>query len=123
MQLQLELILNKIIPQYNLKDLVDEQGWMYVKIQMGMYGLPQAGILANKVLEQQINAMGYYNCQHTLGLWHHMWRDIIFYFVVDNFVIKSKSCDHILHLKTTLEEHYTVTIDWDSSLFCGIDID
>jgi hypothetical protein len=51
MQLQLELFPGKIIHQYNLRDLVDEQGWVYIKIWMGMYGLPQAGILANKLLE------------------------------------------------------------------------
>jgi hypothetical protein len=40
MRLQLELISNKIINKYNLRDLVDNQGWVYVKIWMGMYGLP-----------------------------------------------------------------------------------
>jgi hypothetical protein len=86
-----------------------------------MYGLPQAGILTNKLLEQQLNAKGYYHCQHTLGLWPHVWHDISFCLVVDNFGIKSTSCNHVLNLKTTLE--YTVTMDWDHSLFCGINID
>jgi hypothetical protein len=67
-QLQLKLIPDEIIRQYNLRDLVDEQGWVYAKIRMSMYGLPQAGILANKLLEQQLNARGYYHCQHTPGL-------------------------------------------------------
>jgi hypothetical protein len=52
MQLRLELIPNKIIRQYNLRDLVDEQGWVYDVIRMGMYDLPQAGILPNKLLKQ-----------------------------------------------------------------------
>jgi hypothetical protein len=111
MQLWLELIPNKIIRQYNLRDLVDEQGLVYVVIQMGMYSLPQAGILSNKLLEQQLNVKGYYHCQHTPGLWHHVWQDISFCLVVDNFGIKSTSCDHVLHLKTTLEEQYTITMD------------
>jgi hypothetical protein len=51
MQLQLELIPNKIIRLYNLRDLVYEQGWVYVKIRMGMYDLPQTGILTNKLLK------------------------------------------------------------------------
>jgi hypothetical protein len=88
-----------------------------------MYGLPQAGILANKLLEQRLNTKGYYHCQHTPGLWHHVWRDISFCLVVDNFGIKSTSLDRVLHLRTTLEEHYTVTMDWDGSFFCGINID
>jgi hypothetical protein len=88
-----------------------------------MYGLPPAGILANKLLEQRLNAKGYYHCQHTPGLWRHMWRDISFCLVVDNFGIKTTSHDHVFSLKTTLEEHYTVTMDWDGSLFCSINID
>ncbi len=123
MRLRLELIPDEIICQYNLRELVDEQGWVYVEIQMGMYCLFQAGILANKLLKQRLNAKGYYHCQHTPGLWRHVWRDISFCLVVDNFGIKSTSCYHILHLKTTLEEHYTVTMDWDSSLFCSVNID
>jgi hypothetical protein len=87
-----------------------------------MYGLPQASILANKLLKQQLIAKGYYHCQHTPRLWHHVWQGISFYLMVDNFGIKSTSCYHVLHLKTTLEEHYTVTMDWDGSLFCGINI-
>jgi hypothetical protein len=123
MQLRLEVIPNKIIRQYNLRDLVDEQGWVYVEIQMGMYDLPQAGILANKLLKQWLKVKGYYYCQHTPGLWHHVWLNISFCFVVQNFGIKSTSPDHVLHLKTTLEEHYTITMDWEDSLFCGINID
>jgi hypothetical protein len=121
--LWIELIPQKIIHQYNLRDLVNEEGWAYVKIQMGIYGLPQAGIIANNLLEQQLNAKGYYHCQHTPGLWRQVLRDISFCLVVDDFGIKSTSRDHILHLKTTLEGHYIITMDWDSSLFCGINID
>jgi hypothetical protein len=90
---------------------------------MGIYSLPQDGIFANKLLEQQLNTKGYYDCQHTPGLWRHVWQDISFCLVVDDFGIKATSFDHILHLKTTLEEHYTITMDWDGSLFCGINID
>jgi hypothetical protein len=122
-KLRLELIPDEIIRQYNLKDLVNEQGWVYIEIRMGMYSLLQAGILANKLLKQRLNSKGYYNCQHTPGLWRHVWRDISFCLIVDNFGIKSTSCNHVLHLKTTLEEHYTITMDWDGSLFCGINTD
>ncbi len=88
-----------------------------------MYGLPQASILANKLLEQHLNAKGYYHCQHTPGLWRHVWRDIIFCLVADDFGIKTTLGKHVLHLKTALKEHYTITMDWDGSLFCGINID
>ncbi len=123
MRLRLDLIPNEIVQRYNLLELVDNQGWIYVKIRMGMYGLPQAGILANKLLKQRLNARGYYHCQHTPGLWCHVWRNIIFCLVFDDFGIKTTSCDHIIHLKESLKKHYTVAIDWDGSLFCSINID
>jgi hypothetical protein len=36
---------------------------------------------------------------------------------------KTTSRDHVIHLKESLVKHYTVAIDWDGSLFCGINID
>jgi hypothetical protein len=123
MRLRLDLIPDEIIQHYNLHDFVDDQGWVYVEIWMGMYGLSQAGILANKLLEQRLNTKGYYHCQHTPGLWRHVWRDITFCLVVDDFGIKSTSRNHVIHLKECLEEHYKVAVDWDGSLFCGINID
>ena len=43
----------KIIPQettdtYDLKALVEYQGWIYMRIEKGMYILKQAGIIANQ---------------------------------------------------------------------------
>ncbi len=52
MRLRLEIIPEKIIVKYNLRDLVDADGWVYVEIRKGMYGLPQAGIIANQLLEK-----------------------------------------------------------------------
>jgi hypothetical protein len=122
MRLRLELIPDKIITKYNLCDIVDEQGWVYVEIQMGMYGLPQAGILANKLLQKCLNPKGYYQCQHTPGLWQHVWCDIMFCLVVDNFGIKTTSLEHVTHLKNSLKKHYTVAMDWDGLLSCSVNI-
>ena len=36
----------------------------------------------------------------------------MFCLVVDNFGVKTTSFDHISYLKSTLKEHYTVTMDW-----------
>ncbi len=85
-----------------------------------MYGLPQAGIMANKLLEQQLSARGYYQCQHTLGLWRHMWWAITFCLVVDDFGIKVTDMAGFHHLKTLLKEYYEVAIDWMGLLFCGM---
>ncbi len=85
-----------------------------------MYELPQAGILANKLLEKRLAIRGYYQCQHTPGLWRHMWHDIIFYHVVDDFGIKMTSMANMKYLVSSLQEHYSVAVNWTGSLFCGV---
>ena len=113
----MDLIPDEIIDKYHLRNLVNVQGWVYVEIRMGMYGLPQAGILANKLLEKHLSTKGYYQCQHTPGLWRHVWRDIMFCLVIDDFGIKTTSINHITQLKQALKEHYSVTMDWNGLLF------
>ena len=44
MRLHLDIIMEDIIEAYNLR-VLDMNGWVYIEIQKGMYGLPQAGIL------------------------------------------------------------------------------
>jgi hypothetical protein len=60
MRLRLDIIPEEIIIKYNLRDLVDKDGWVYIKIRKGMYGLPQAGIIANQLLEKRLSEKGYY---------------------------------------------------------------
>ncbi len=52
-----------------------------------------------------------------------MWHNIVFCLVVDNFEVKTTLIDHIMHLKNSLEEHYSVIMDWKSLLFCGVNLD
>jgi hypothetical protein len=37
---------DEIIKEYNLREMVDDDGYLYVEVRKGMYGLPQAGLLA-----------------------------------------------------------------------------
>lgn len=59
-------------------------GYVYVRIDKGMYGLPQAGILANDLLAERLAKHGYYQCRHTPGLWRHVNKPIKFCLVVDD---------------------------------------
>jgi hypothetical protein len=63
---------------------------------------------------------GYYQCQHTPGLWHHVWQNITFCLVVNDFGIKITNMHDMDYLINALKEHYTVAIDMTGSLFCGI---
>ena len=84
---------------------------MYLKIVKGMYGLPQAGKIANDLLVKRLRRFGYYPTQFTPGLWTHVWRPIKFTLVVDDFGVKFERLEHANHLKKTLEHWYGITVD------------
>jgi hypothetical protein len=70
-RIRIEDIPEEIIVKYKLHDKVSSDGHVYVEIQKGMYGLPQAGILAQKLLEKQMNEHGYSQSKAVPGLWTH----------------------------------------------------
>ncbi len=119
MRFRLKYIPMEIRIQYNL-DAIAVDGWVYVEIRKGMYGLPQAGILANQLLKKRLARHGYSECTHTPGLWTHTWRPITFVLVVDDFGVKYTGREHALHLAAALKENYDITTDWSGSLFLGI---
>jgi hypothetical protein len=83
---------------YKLHDLTDANGFVSIKIQKGMYGLPQAGILAQELLKQHLNKHGYRQSPITPGLWQHDFCPTSFTLCVDNFGIKYVGRAHVEHL-------------------------
>jgi hypothetical protein len=88
MQLQIADMPEDIIAHYKLTDIVTHNGYIYCKIQKGMYGLPQARIIAQQLLKKRLKAHGY--CQSTItpGLWKHDTCPISFSLVVNDFGVK-----------------------------------
>ena len=82
-----------------------------------MYGLPQAGMLANKLLKKRLAPLGYYKVPHTPGLWRHQFRPVMFTLVVDDLGVKYVGREHAEHLMNAIEENYTVTKDWAGSMY------
>ena len=119
MRIPLDLIPEEVINEYNLRDIANK-GNIYMEIQQGMYGLKQAGILANKLLAKRLAKAGYTQTTHTPGLWKHAWRPITFTLVVDDFGVKYVGKEHAEHLMAALREDYEISHDWSGSLYCGI---
>ncbi|KAL7481408.1 hypothetical protein ACHAW6_007088, partial [Cyclotella cf. meneghiniana] len=88
-----------------------------------MYDLPQAGVLANVLLEKRLSAHGYHQSKLVPRLWTHDWRPIQFTLVIDDFGIKYVGKEYPQHLLTVLQEHYKVTTDWEGSRYIGITLD
>jgi hypothetical protein len=51
MRMKIKDLPAKIIELYKLNDKATSDGFIYIKIQKGMYGLPQAGLLAQELFK------------------------------------------------------------------------
>jgi hypothetical protein len=92
-----------------------------MEICHGMYGLPQAGILASKLLPQHLGGHGYFEVQHTPGRWKHISQPIWFDLCVDNFGDKHIGSENLKHLFSVLRtEMYEIVEDWTGNLYWGI---
>jgi hypothetical protein len=107
------------IEQYNLQNLALD-GWLYIKMRRVVWGLPQAGILANKQLHRKLALFGYHKSANTPGLWRHEFRPLTFTLVVDNFGIKFVNKADVDYLIASIKKTYTLTEDWTGGLYCGI---
>ena len=85
MQIPLDMIPEEIMVQYNLGPLI-HNGCVYVKIQKGMYGLHQAGRIANAQLQDVLALFGFHPVQIIPGFWRHNSQPVSFCLVVDNFL-------------------------------------
>lgn len=122
MRMPIDLIPDDFAAAYDLKAKA-KGGYVYMEIQKGMYGLPQAGILANKLLKERLGKFGYYELPHTPGLWTHTSRPITFTLVVDDFGIKYVGREHLDHLLNAIKKDYKVEVDETGGLYCGITLE
>ena len=73
-----------------------------------MWGLPQAGILANKCLQRKFAPFEYSECVNTPGLWRHETQPILFTLVVDDFGVKYVSKNDVNHLIKSIKWHISL---------------
>ena len=85
-----------------------------------MYGLPQADILANKLLKEYLLQHDHFEVPHTPRLFRHKTQHIWCTLVVNEFGTKYVGKEHAQHL--ILKEYCEVEEDWTGSLYCGITI-
>ena len=103
MKIPMSMLPDDIIGQYNLKD-IEVNGYVYVEIRKGMYGLPQAGRIASEALKPHLEKHGYYEAKHTHGLFKHKTRPVTFCLIVDDFGVKYIGEEHAKHLVSCLKE-------------------
>ncbi len=122
MRMPISLFPTDIINHYQLNNKVLKD-YVYMEIRKGMYGLPQAGIIANKLLKKCLATHGYFEQPHTPGLFSHEFRPIWFNLAVDDFGIKYISKDTLQHLYNSLRaEAYDIVKDRAGDLYCYINL-
>ena len=102
MKIPLSLFPTWIVEHYNLLDYATD-GMVHIEMRRAVWGLPQAGILANKKIRRKLAPHGYHEHANTPGLWYHETRPISFTLVVDDFGVKYVDKQDADHLE---EEHY-----------------
>jgi hypothetical protein len=121
-RLPIEVIPPISIIEHDLLPLV-HKGYVYAEIRRGMYGLPQAGRIANDQLTAFLAPKGYTPVPITPGLWCHDKSDLVFTLVVDDFGIKYTNPQDVHDLMTALKELYKVSEDWTGGRYCGLTLD
>ena len=79
---------------------------VWIMIVKGMYGLKQAGIIANQKLRAHLKLYGYKHVRHML--------------VVNGFLIQYMSLINASHLINVLKQKFNITIDWEANIYIGI---
>jgi hypothetical protein len=122
MVISLSSLPHETIDKYDLLNLAQDRK-VYIKIQKGMYGLPQAGIIASRLLQRNIAKDGYRPTQHTHGLWTHDTRPVSFSLVVDDFGVKYVGREKAEHLMACIKKDYSISSDWNGTAYCGLTLE
>jgi hypothetical protein len=108
--------------KYVTEGLVKD-GYVLAEITKGIYGLAQAGRLAQQRLVNHLAKHGYRPISKINPcMFKHEAKDVIFCLVVDDFGVKYQESEDANHLMNALKELYIVKEDWDGSAYVGFDI-
>jgi hypothetical protein len=122
LRMKLELFSQDVFNEHGLKNKADADSKVFCKVKQGMYGLPQARIIAQELLTKQLLKAGYTQSAVTPGFWQHEWGPISFTLVIDNFGVKYINKADAEHLLTVLKQDYECDTDWDGTRYLSLTI-
>ena len=88
-----------------------------------MYGLEQAGKIANDDLIEYLKEFGYYPSIKTPGLLLYKTRKISLTLVVDDLGVKYIDKADADHLLSAIEARYPLKMDWEANKYLGINFE
>jgi hypothetical protein len=78
MRLKLANMPEDVIAHYKLCNIATPDGYVHCEIRKGMYGLPQAGIIAQELLAKRLKKHGYSQRDHTRPVETRVVLDLVF---------------------------------------------
>ena len=120
MKLPFNVIPDETKTQYKLHDIVEPDGYVYIEIRKGMYGLKQAARLAFDNLVKLLAPHGYHPVRHMPGIWKHITRSTIFTLCVDDFGVKYVNDDDAHHLINAIKQNFKCSVDWNGNYYLGL---
>ena len=112
-----------IIDQYNLNHKIAKDGYIYIKIKKGMYGLKEAAVLAYNQFSDFLNRYGYSHVPGTAGVWKHATKRTAFCLCVDDIALKYYNKEDLAHFLTALKNHYDYHMDHEGMNYIGLTLD
>ena len=113
----------EIVNDYHLNDFITPGDTkVYFEVVKALYGMKQAGYLANLDVVEHLNSNGYTAPMNTPCLFRHHTDDIEFTLVTDDFGVRygTKAAAE-KHLKV-MSEKYPMTHDWSGAKYAGFDL-
>jgi hypothetical protein len=110
MRINLDHIPEDVIDKYDMRRYAHNNA-VIVQVNKGIYGLPQAGKLAQDRLIEHLAKHGYHQAPNTPCLFKHISNSVAFTLVVDDFGIKYTHDEDADHLLKALRELYIMTED------------
>jgi hypothetical protein len=108
-----------IVELYHLESKISN-GYVYAEVRKGMYGLPQAGKLADDRLRKFLAPFSYAPCPVNPRLWKHLHSDLMFTLVVDDFGIRYTNKQDVDDLIAIINKEYKYSQDWTGNLYIGL---
>ena len=123
MKMKFSIFPQDIIERYSLTTKVTPDGYIYIKINKGMYGLKEAAVLAYDQLSKFFNTYGYHHVPGTAGVWTHKTKPTVFCLCVDDIALKYHSSDDLHHFLAALGNHYKYHMDKEGRHYMGLTLD
>ena len=120
-RISVKLLPVAIIEKYHLTQFIHNEK-VLVEVTQGMYGLPQAGLLAQQRLIAHLAKSDYHECPNVPCLFRHATNSVAFSLVVDDFGIKYKEKADADHLIACIRSLYELKVDWSGGQYLGITI-